>query len=420
MNTFLSKLGIILRERRPLTPTDLEYTILSKEGQRHLYAYICFRTRGCRFDHLGQCVMCDYWRSAPIDPEAMKTACRNALDALIEVPEVLQVTPSGSMFDEWEVPGDVRRELFSMVAEIGCEKYICETRPEFVTPQVLREMRSIMPGKELGIEIGLESSDPWVLEYVLGKSSIPLARLNEGLRTGTPTSDSERGGQFNKIPSYYGRAVKDAHMESIEVFTNILLGAPFLSVSEAVEDTIRSVRWAFEKGADYCIVFPLHVKPWTIVHRLWEMGHYASPSLWSLVEVLWRLGCETADRTFISWYQPQYTAKHREMGKRSDDWPHTCSRCEGEVLSLLDEYRGHGGFEIIERLYWFPCPCKDEWRRSMAVPPAASVAERIRSGYAVLGPAVQSPGEYGDRLTSTVERMFREAPAWALNGHKGG
>src|SRR5438105_2907584 len=111
-NPFLSKVNTALRRGRPSTPETLNYTVWSGPGEEHLYAAVWFRTRGCRFDYRGQCTMCDYWVSTLPSADQMVQSCREALATLTSVPATLLVSPSGSMFDEWEVPAEARRGIF--------------------------------------------------------------------------------------------------------------------------------------------------------------------------------------------------------------------------------------------------------------------------------------------------------------------
>lgn len=403
-NRLLSKVAIALRADRPLTSSDHPYTILSLAGQRHLYTFVCFRSRGCRFDYLGQCAMCEYWRSVAPEPEQMISAVANALARMETIPETLQITPSGSMFDSWEVPDAVREAIFSMVAQSSCSRYVCESRPEFVTPAAMAKMRAEIPGKELAVEIGLESATEFVLDLCLNKqppSDRFLARL--GMAAGS-------------VPELFRRAVAAAQDQQVAVYANLLLGSPFLTPEEAIRDTVHSVTWALDAGAEKCILFPSHVKPYTVVHALWQLGEYQPPSLWSLVEVLWRLGPNTARDCFISWYRPQYTETHRRLGKRSDAWPTTCPHCESEVLRLLDAYRGGEDFSHVEWLHQLACGCKNEWRESLQRPPALPLVERILSGYAALARTHLAP-EKAQALWPETEAFVRQAqlPAFAIS-----
>jgi len=371
-NRLLSRVAGAIRDCRPPTPAEHTHTLLSLSGQRHLYAFVCFRSRGCRFDYYGQCAMCEYWRSEPPTPQAMLGCVEEALSRLETVPETLQIQPSGSMFDPWEVPVPVREAIFARVARTGCRRYVCESRPEFVTTQALAGMRAAMPDQELVVEIGLESAREFILDFCLNKQPPSKQFL---------TRHGVCPGSFLDL---FGQAVSAASHPKVAVFANILLGAPFLSPEEAIQDTVHSVNWALSAGARKCILFPSHVKSYTVLQALWELGHYAPPSLWSLVEVLWRLGPELARDCFISWYRPQYTSVHRRLGKRSRAWPVTCPACEGKVLARLDAYRGGEDFAHVDALYRLSCPCKTRWRQSLGRPPELPLTDRVLVGYADL------------------------------------
>ena len=118
----------------------------------------------------------------------------------------------------------------------------------------------------------------------------------------------------------------------IPSIANVMLGSAFLSPREAIEDTVETVRWAIEQGTDSAVIFPAHVKQWTLLEWLWERGLYSPPSLWSLVEVLARIGSQLASRVSISWYKV-YTQESEggELNSLDDMWylrsPSTCVVC---------------------------------------------------------------------------------------------
>lgn len=346
----LTRLGVALRARRPRAAAGPPYSLWCAPGEGRAYHFVWFRTRGCTFDLGGQCTMCDYGTSTEQSPDEMVSAVRAALAQLSPVPRVLLVSPSGSIFDDREVAPAARRAIFGLVRGVRCRLYICETRPEFVSEDKLREFRQILDDRPVAIEMGLESSDPWVLRHCVNKSM----RLEQ-----------------------YLSALALARGNRIRTYANVLLGAPFLSETEAIDDAERTVRWALDVGTDRCVLFPVHVKPWTIVHRVWERALYSPPSLWSLVEVLRRLGPGLARRVNVSWYRPQSGSGLGSVGGRVGWSPTTCPRCEPEVLRLLDRYRRSRRFVFVEAIARLDCSCRVEWRKRLERPALGSPAERI-------------------------------------------
>jgi hypothetical protein len=374
LNLLLTKATIAIRRKRPVVPSDFTWAKWVEKD----YAYIYFRTRGCRYSLMGECTMCDYWTCEQSTPEEMVGACADALASLSKPPKVLQITALGSMLDEKEVPGKARREIWKLAATSGSEIYICETRPETVTPYLIREMAGTLGHMCPGIEMGLESASPWVQRFSLNKNSL----------------------------AYYERAVRIASEQGIQTYANVLLGPPFLSEKESIENAVATIRWAFAKGTDYCVLFPVHVKAWTLAHWLWERNEYQSPSLWSLIEVLHLIGTNLAASTFIAWYRPQYSEVDRRYGKYSASAPTTCPACEHDVLSILDRYRENEDYRIIESLRLFPCRCRQEWRIMVWDQEAEDRRQRAARLYDLVGYELLPPATWSAMRDRELAKLF--------------
>jgi uncharacterized Fe-S cluster-containing MiaB family protein len=267
------------------------------------------------------------------------------------------------MFDEWEVPDDARREILSLVRETRCRSLSCETRADTLADRNVKEYVSILDNKATSIEIGLESASAWVLKYCLNKSL---------------------------KPSSYLKAIRLLRKHGVRSIANITLGSPFLSVSESIEDAVASVVWALDAGTDECTVFPVHVKQWTLAEWLWRRNLYSPPSLWSLVEVLWRLGPQLMPKVTISWYKPYRQKTGRSELDLAKDLalvlsPTTCDHCVAEVVDMLDTFRCGGNFTLVERLKTFRCPCKAQWQASLENRPPLQIGERVRLAYETIG-----------------------------------
>lgn len=130
-------------------------------------------------------------------------------------------------------------------------------------------------GIKVIIEMGYESCDTYVLKNCLNKV-LDLEQLS--------------------------CVINLIHKFSMEVSLNVFLGAPFLSVQEQLETAEKSVKWAFEKGADSIVVFPCNIKPFTLIYKLYKNGLYKPVSQWMLVELLSRIPEEKLSRVTLSWY----------------------------------------------------------------------------------------------------------------------
>lgn len=355
MNPVLTRaMGAIRAARAPL-PASLTYDVrrgrVCTNGHPGSYAQVWFQTGGCRLDRRGECTMCNYGWASAVTGEGMVEAVRRALAEAGPV-DVLYVSPSGSLLDEDEVPRDALRAILAMARAAPGREFLCETRPHTVTETTASLLHSELAPKQITVEMGLESANSWILRYSLNKS----ITLED-----------------------YDRAMTLLRAYGIRTFSNVLLGAPFLSEAQAIRDAVASARWALSHGTHSVVIFPAHVRRWTLLSWLWEAGLYRPPSLWSLVEVLRTLGPEHSARVGISWYW-QPTGDARILAS-----PTTCEACGPRVRQLLHEYRAARRFEHIEALTCIRCHCKDAWREACAAATRATTLERLANAYQRLG-----------------------------------
>lgn len=384
-NILLSAARRRLSETAPPVPEEVTFSVRREECFRRPVATLWFKTSGCEQEFRGRCVMCNYGHAGRhFSSEEMVAAVRCGLATIPQDPsQVLLVSPSGSMLDNREVPEEARRSILELVGQREWSTFICETRPETVTPSAIFTMRQQLPGRELCVEMGLESATPLVLHHC----------LNKGLALQDFIS-----------------AVSLLKEHGIESIANVLLGSPFLDAEEAIRDAVATVHWAFRQGVNECVLFPVHVKQGTLVDWLWRRGMYSPPSLWSLVEVLRRLGKDLASRVTISWYkayQPETSAMSAAPAAsygcvRS---PTTCEACIPEVMGLLDAYRSTGDFDLIRRLDVFSCECKNPWRAILEIGQKEPLKSRLLSAYEIIGNEFLGQAWWRDKGSEVVSTL---------------
>jgi radical SAM enzyme (TIGR01210 family) len=359
-NPFLSQVCAKLRERRPLISNN--YNIRIESVNDAPFVNLWFRTRGCRHDHLGGCTMCNYDASPPVSAAEMIEFVRQGLASLDWNDRMmLLVSPSGSMFDEWEVPAQAREGIFRLVRDVRCRTFVCETRFDTLTEHLIRQYADLFDDRETCIEMGLESANPWILKYCINKSlSLDKFQLIIAL-------------------------LKKHRVVSV---ANVMLGSAFLSAHEAIQDTVQSVQWALSQGVDRCVLFPAHVKKWTLLEWLWERDLYSPPSLWALVEVLVRLGPHLVPKVTISWYKNYHRESERLDPIQSMIYlcsPTTCAECRTKVIGLLDQFRNTSDFRIIQELANFDCDCKRRWKTQLDQIESQPLKERVAQFYEIIG-----------------------------------
>ena len=331
MNKYLSKINKILRENREkLKKSDIFYPRIEKVVNGY-YLELWFSTNGCSFDKLGSCTMCNYGIGYKIENDIIIDKLRNYIKNLdIKITEIM-ISPSGSLWDTKEVNDNLLKEIYSLVNETYIPTFMIETRIDTISEKKLTQFRKFLPTKKLIIEVGLESSNEWILNYLINKK---LDIKN-----------------FKNI-------VKQAKDNNIEIYTNVSLGNAFLSFEEIIEDAIKSINFAFENGCSKVVLFPIHIKPNTFINWLYQNNFYKPISLWLLVDILSLVDKSLLKNIEIAWYKSYYEDDSKMVYS-----PTTCPKCRNKVIKLLDEYRATCEYSVIDKLNKIECECKNEYKK---------------------------------------------------------
>ncbi|TCW32704.1 hypothetical protein [Marichromatium gracile] len=348
----IAKLGRRMKKRREHFWESQRFFIRAGKRFGKDEAALFFHTRGCRHDAQGGCTMCDYSSGPSVDAKSIVDGVRQGLAELPAGLSCLLISPSGSFLDPWEVPVEARAGILAAVAETGYPAIAFETRAETVTEDALCACRAALPDRCLKVYCGLESADPWVSRYALNKALDPAS---------------------------FVAAMQILHVHGVTGVANVLVGAPFLHEREAIDDAVASVRWALGAGAKEFCLFPCHVKRWTQVAWLHDHGFYSPPSLWSLIEVLWLLGKDTAaTRGEIAWFTDYGAFNITES-------PTTCPQCRDAVIGQLYGFSETNDYAYIESLVRIDCPCKERWREGLQTLPGMNRKQRAQAAYDRIG-----------------------------------
>lgn len=335
VKTFLSVINLKLREERPLVPDFLNHTVISNND----FVEIWFKTKGCMYSNIGSCTFCDYWDSSDFKADDMYLFVENALNSLESIPKTILLQASGSIFDLRQVSYVTLRKIFTRLRKYYNTGFLFETHLDSITEDIIKLCRKTLPNNKLGVEIGLESANPWTLKYSLNKS-ISLSLIEEKL---------------NILKKY-----------DIEPIANILVGAPFLSLSDLINDSVESIVWALRTGFNRCVLFPVNLKKWTLIYSLQKYKLYNLPSLWAFIEVLNLLPVEYLSAIEIVWFE-----KREQLNlsyKVNDIPPTTCNVCYSQIIDLLKQFRSDYDqrINILYDLNSVQCSCKDKFKAQLA------------------------------------------------------
>ncbi len=306
---------------------------------------VTFRAPGCSWvGRGGGCTMCGHHAGTtrgdmPSPAEYLEQFRSEIAGHDLSGVRVLSLYNSGSMLNPGEVPDGTLDLLFHEVHSYdSIRKVVLETRAEFVTTDEVNRLAGLLgPERILSIALGLETSDDRKRELCLNKGC-----SLEGI----------------------ARAVGEVKRAGAEVQLYVLLGLPFLTEAETVDDAVESIRCAHNLGADEIHIEPLTIQRYTLVERLHRAGFLRLPSLHSLYETLGRV---------VPGIRP-YVSPFLHM-PRPDIIPSGCPVCTDTLIEgLLGRYNLARDRESLARP---ACPCESEWRARMEERDARSLEDRI-------------------------------------------
>ena len=272
------------------------------------------RTRGCYWSIKEGCSMCGYFNDTVpggVNGDMLRLQWEK-IRPILQGKKYAKIYTSGSFIDTNEVPFEFADEIMSDMKDMGVEKVLIESLPEFVNPKNFTYTNA----PKIEIAIGLESSNPIVLE----KS------VNKRLRW-----------------THFVKVCKQARDNGAEVKAYVLLKPPYLSEKEAIEDAIQSAIDA-APHVDKISINPVNVQKNTVVEKLWMRNEWMAPWLWSVIEVLER--CK--DLPVRVYSDPTGGGTRRGA--------HNCHDCNNKILQALKEHR-LGRKDLIG----ISCSCKKRW-----------------------------------------------------------
>lgn len=236
---------------------------------------------------------------------------------------MLKIFTSGSFFDEKEIAPQVRQSLLSRLdRDNRIPKVLAETRPEFVTDEVMEECAKIMSSTKFEIAVGLETSSD-----IIRKDSI-----NKGFTFAD-----------------FVRASETAKKHGITTKAYLLLKPPFITEKEAMDDIIQSVNDA-AKYSDTISINLCNVQRGTFVESLWLKGQYRSPWLWSIVEIIKKAKPANPHTDIMS----------DPVGAGSKRGPHNCKKCSYDVADAIRKFSVTQDVSVFDEL---TCDCKELWKK---------------------------------------------------------
>lgn len=348
--------------------------VLGEPGRSN--SLISLSTVGCRFAFSGECSFCDYGKSELKrgDVEKSLESQVAAAFALVNTENEpykggkgwINLTAIGSMFDPHEIPDHILEEVIDRVAGMvksgdfpkGVE-WTTESRLEFITEERLVKVRDLFArrgvtlGEDLILDVGygLESTDPLIVH----------------------------GAMFKKVGKPYTEMVALLNQYGFKATAHTLFKPPFLTERESVEDATETVKEAFDrKLCETMIVMTMNVRDATGVGELFEQKMYQPPSIWSVAEIMKRLGPDTCAKTHFFGFSVATEAAGKVQPKDAE---------ERELMEMIMAFAGTR--EEWERIVAFLDSAqgdeRQKWQAMMDHEPPETLQARIASGLDVMG-----------------------------------
>lgn len=358
MDKVLTKAVNIMRSRDDCkVGQDVNVTIIETGGDTY---QIYIPTKGCRY----ACVMCNYGFNHPIREKEIISELENVCRNLKPSAQTIILEGSGSFLDDGEIPRKLREKVISRVSRTKVPRVQIETHYRTITEDRLCSVKRLLEGKEVGVELGLESTNPEVI--AIYNKEINLQELLDTIW------------------------MCDRH--GIEVSLNVMLGAPLLTIEERIEDTIEAVKWILANcpKSTSIVLFPLNIKEYTLIRHLYNQGRYEVVYDWEFIEMLSLLPKDALDRIYISWWGNRCNEFH---GESAIIKPIHCDNCHDKLMKFYNSFvRSSSSKEkadLISEITLESCECKREFER-----------RRNRQG------TIEVP--YLKRLEEEKQRLIRE------------
>jgi radical SAM enzyme (TIGR01210 family) len=253
---------------------------------------------------------------------------------------VLCLYNSGSMLNEEEIPTRALAGILEIVARCdGIRKVVLESRPEYCSEEKIDWIQRKIGSKILEIAMGLESSNDQVLTLSLNKGFLA----------------DDFGRRVARIQRY----------GPVRIY--VLLKAPFLTEEEAIEDAVRSIAFAQTLSPEEIHLEPATLQKHTLLDLFSQVGLYRLPWLWSIYEVLRRVGEEA--RVYVSPFN------HMPRPFRI---PENCPACSDAVRDLLTRHYNLN-FDL-KPLHEYGCACRAEWAETLFEQDPRPLVERVAQG----------------------------------------
>lgn len=143
---------------------------------------------------------------------------------------------------------------------------------------------------------------------------------------------------------------------------NVLLGAPFLSREEQIQDCLNSLEFIYGKMPEgtTAVLFPINIKKNTMLKHWQDIGVYDQISSWEFIELLHRIPEKYLDKFTIAWWGN----RENTFTKGIMQFPKTCDKCKERLMKFYVDFycnwNPHYRKKILDEIWATRCECDKE------------------------------------------------------------
>lgn len=344
----LRQANLEMRKRRPFFPEKKICNTFRFNG----LIEIGFLSKRCFNDRHGSCIMCDYGvAKGSYSVHEYLLEMDRILEDLDNSVDTLLLCTNGSFLDNRQIESELFQAILKRVGQSDIQTVEVETHYQDVTKEKLHLMKQLLPKKRIMVEMGLETINPQYQSHIIMKN-IDL-----------PT---------------YEKTVDIIQRFSFDVETNIMVGLPLLSAKEQFEDALSTLRWAFSHQCSP-VLFPMNIKPYTLLMDMYRTGYYRPISQWMLPLILDTMNENQLGKVTIAWYGNREETYHGN-GERAI-FPVSCPKCSPIIYNFykmfLADYDGHRRRVLLDELLsQTGCSCLGRTREKLAECPTDNFESR--------------------------------------------
>ncbi|MDR2830211.1 MAG: archaeosine biosynthesis radical SAM protein RaSEA [Methanobrevibacter sp.] len=291
--------------------------------------FIIIPTIGCSWalGDSGGCTMCSYISDSHFKPldtvEIFELFVGEFEKYELTENTCVKIFVSGSFLNPIEVPIITRYKILKYLSKKKhVKEIVVESRPEYITKNVLKDVFSCLGDKLFELSIGLETSNDFTREEKINK--------------GFSKEDFEKSVETI-------RSLKNSY--NIKSKAYILVKPILTNENEAIEEAIETAKYCERVGVDRVSFTPITIHKGTLLEQLWKKGSYHPPWIWSAIEII----NETRKNVSIPSFMDT-------SGFGSRRGPYNCKKCNKILKNAIIE--SNIKQSLIEGIN---CECRLHW-----------------------------------------------------------